>query len=320
MTSSRLRILAAICATLVTHRACAESWPAKPLRVIVPFGAGTTTDIVPRLVFEQVSKQIGQPIVIENRPGAGGTTGSGVVARSDPDGYTVLVNSSAHTIAPSLYPAMGYSVRSDFASVTPLGIVPSVLLASPKYTAASDLVTAGKAKQGSLTFASVGVGTATYLSAVRFNTSAGVQSVHVPFKTAPEILGEMVAGRIDYFLAPIAVALPFVRDGKLNALAVNAPARLASLPDVPTLAESGFADAEYPFWIGVFVPAKTPLAVVERLAHEIRKATLAPDVQNKLTALGVGPMDMNSHTFSAFVNTQVGADAALVRSVGLKAE
>ena len=322
MRPCRLLVLTAICTVLGSYGAIAQIWPTRPLHVVVPIGAGTTTDIVPRIVFEQVSAQIGQPIIVENRPGAGGTTGTNAVAKAYTDGYTVLANSSAHTIAPSLYSGLSYDVSRDFAAVAMLGVVPSVLLVSPTkgFKTTADLVRAAKAKPGSLNFASAGVGTATHLNAVRFNTSAGIESVHVPFKGAPEILGEMIAGRIDYFLAPIAVALPFVRDGKLVALAVNTPARLAAIPNVPTLAEAGFINAEYSFWIGVFLPAKTSRAIVEVLARETRRALAEPKVKEKLAALGVDPMEMTREEFDTFVRKQIGADAELVRTAGLKAQ
>lgn len=299
----------------------ADNWPVRPLHVIVPLGAGTTTDIVPRIVFEQVSAQLGQPVIVENRPGAGTTTGTGAVAKADADGYTLLVNSSAHTIAPSLYPALGYDASRDFAAVAPLGLVPSVLLATTTkgFKRVSDLVGAAKAKPGSLNFASAGIGTATHLSAVRFNNSAGIEAVHVPFKAAPEILGEMMAGRIDYFLAPIAVALPFIRDGKLLALAVNTPARLPAIPDVPTLSESGFANADYSFWLAIFAPAKTPRAIVDRLAVETRKAMDEPKVRDKLAALGIEPMQLTPDALDALVARQIVTDAELVRAAGIDA-
>ncbi|WP_375778666.1 Bug family tripartite tricarboxylate transporter substrate binding protein [Bradyrhizobium sp. ma5] len=298
----------------------AENWPSRPLHVIVPFGAGTTTDIVPRIVFEQVSDQLRQPVIVENRPGAGATTGSAAVAKAEADGYTVLVNSSAHTIAPSLYPRLDYDPVRDLLAIVPLGTVPSVLLASKVkgLNSVADLVRAAKDRPGLLNFASAGTGTATHLSAVRSNASAGIEAVHIPFKSAPEILGEMLAGRIDYFLAPIAVALPFAQDGKLSALAVNTPQRLEALPNVPTLAEAGFANAEYSFWIGVFLPSKTPTPVVERLAQETRKALAAPKVREKLAALGVEPMDTSPGHFATVVARQFGTDAELVRAAGLK--
>jgi len=300
----------------------ADDWPARPLHVIVPFGAGTTTDMVPRIVFEQLSAQLGQPIIVENRPGAGTTTGASAVAKANADGYTLLVNSSAHTIAPSLFPALGYDASRDFAGIAPLGLVPSVLLASSAkgYTRASDLVGAAKAKPGALNFASAGVGTATHLSAVRFNNSAGIEAVHVPFKAAPEILGELVAGRIDYFLAPIAVALPFIRDRKLVALAVNTSARLPAIPDVPTLSESGFANADYSFWIAFFAPAKTSRNIVDKLAIETRKALAEPKVRDKLSALGIEPMQLTPDALDTLVARQIVTDADLVRSAGLGAK
>jgi tripartite-type tricarboxylate transporter receptor subunit TctC len=321
MKPHRLLVSATFAVALIASAARAENWPARPLHVIVPFGAGTTTDIVPRIVFEQLSIQLGQPIIVENRPGAGATTGANAVAKAEADGYTLLANSSAHTIAPSLYPALSYDASRDFAAVAPLGVVPSVLVSSAKgFKSASDLVKAAKAKPGALNFASAGVGTATHLSAVRFNASAGIESVHVPFKAAPEILSEMIAGRIDYFLAPIAVALPFVRDGKLAALAVNTTARLPAIPNVPTLSETGFLNAEYSFWIAVFLPAKTSGVVVEKLAQETRKALAEPKVRGKLAALGIEPMEMTPEAFDAFVKRQIGADAELVRTAGLKAQ
>lgn len=307
---------------LTVSTAGADNWPARPIHVIVPLGAGTTTDIVPRIVFEQVSAQLGQPVIVENRPGAGTTTGTGAVAKASADGYTLLVNSSAHTIAPSLYPGLGYDASRDFAAVAPLGLVPSVLLATATkgFKRASDLVGAAKAKPGSLNFASAGIGTATHLSAVRFNNSAGIEAVHVPFKAAPEILGEMMAGRIDYFLAPIVVALPFIRDGKLVALAVNTSARLPAIPDVPTLSESGFANADYSFWLAIFAPAKTSRAIVDRLAVETRKAIDEPKVRDKLTALGIEPMQLTPDALDALVARQIASDAELVRAAGIGAK
>ena len=303
-----------------TQNVHAQNWPARPLRVIVPFAPGTITDVVPRLVFEQVSAQLGQSIVVENRPGAGATTAAGIVAKADPDGYTVLVNSAAHTIAPTLYPNLSYDAAKDFAAVVPLGIVPSVLVVSRarEFTTVADFVTAAKAKPGAMNFGSAGVGTATHLSAMRFQTSTGVQAVHVPFKGGPEAMSEIIAGRLDFFFAPVGNALPLVKDGALRALVVNSAKRSAALPEVPTTAESGFVDAEYPFWIGMFLPAKTPRAIVERLHSEAVKALATPSVQAKLAALGVDPMIMSPAELDAFVEKQIAADAVLAKTAGIK--
>jgi tripartite-type tricarboxylate transporter receptor subunit TctC len=315
-------VMTAACVALTAMGARAEEWPVRSIHAVVPFGAGTTTDMVPRIVFEQLSTQLGQSIIVENRPGAGTTTGTAAVAKAAADGYTMLVNSSAHTIAPSLYPSLGYDVSVDFAAVAPLGVVPSVLIAprARGFKTAADLVATARAKPGSLNFASAGVGTATHLSAIRFNVSAGITSVHVPFKAAPEILGEMVAGRIDYFLAPIAVALPFIREGKIAALAVNSPSRIASLPEVPTLTEEGFANAEYSFWIGLFLPARTPRPIVDKLARETLRALAEPVVKERLAAQGIGAMEKTPAEFDTFVKSQIVADAELVRAAGLNSQ
>ena len=267
------------------------------------------------------SIQLGQPIIVENRPGAGATTGANAVAKAEADGYTLLANSSAHTIAPSLFPALNYDVSRDFAAVAPLGVVPSVLLASSAkgFKTASDLVRAAKAKPGSHQFRFCGRRHRDPSECSQVQRQCGESiAVHVPFKAAPEILGEMMAGRIDYFLAPIAVALPFVRDGKLAALAVNTPARVPTIPDVPTLSEAGFVNAEYSFWIAVFVPAKTSRIIVDKLANETRKTLVELKVRDELAALGIEPMELTPAP-DAWVKRQIGADADLVSTVGSSA-
>src|SRR5262245_11931515 len=193
--------------------AAAQSWPSKPLRVIVPFGAGSTTDIVPRVVFEHLSPQLGQPIVVENRAGAGSTIGAALVAKADPDGYTILASGSAHTIAPAMYKSLPYHPARDFAAAVPLGIQPSVMVVSPgRYKSAAEVVAAARARPGALNFSSVGIGSATHLSAERFQFSAGIQTVHVPFKGGAEAMTEVVAGRVDYFFGPVGLVLPNIRE------------------------------------------------------------------------------------------------------------
>ena len=299
----------------------AQTWPAKPVRVVVPVAAGGATDIIPRVVLEQLSVQLGQPIVIENRPGAGTTIGANAVAKSDPDGHTILVNGPSHTIAPSLYPKLGYHPTQDFIAVAPFGVSRSVLVVSPAsgMKTAGDLVAAAKAKPGGLNFASVGAGTATHLSAERFRASAGIEAVHVPFKGGAEAMTEVLAGRIDFFFAPLGLALPNIREGKLVAFAVNGSERAASRPQVPTLAEAGYTNAEYSFWLGMFVPALTSREIVDRLHRETLKALQTPKVRERLGTMGFDPMAMTSDEFSAYVRRQIAEDAALVKAIGLKA-
>jgi tripartite-type tricarboxylate transporter receptor subunit TctC len=303
-------------------KAEAQSWPARPLKALIPFAAGSVTDVIPRVVFEQLSTQLGQGIVVENHAGGGATTGASLVATAEPDGYTMLVNSSAHTIAPAFYPHLSYDPARDFAGVIPLGLIPSVLVVAPAkgFKTAGDLVAAGKAKPGALNFASAGVGTATHLGAIRFLSSAGVQAVNVPFKGGSESITEVMTGRVDFFIAPVGVALPYVKDGRLTALAVNTTKRSAALPDVPTTAEAGFANAESPFWIGIFLPAKTPRDIVEKLYRETLKALQEPRVRDRLASLGVEPMVMPPREFDAQIKSEIADNMALVKATGMKTQ
>jgi len=317
-----LMLLPALGLALSTMQAVAQTWPAKPLRVIVPVGAGSTTDIIPRIVFEQLAPQLGQPIVVENRTGAGGTIGTAFVARADADGYTILAHGSAHTIAPSLYSNLSYDPARDFAAVVPLGISPSVLVVSPakSYKTVGDLVAAARARPGAMNFSSVGIGSATHLSAERFRASAGVEVTHVPYKGGAEAMFEVMAGRVDFFFGPVGLVLPNVREGKLAALVVNGTQRSAALPDVPTTLEAGFANAEYPIWFGLFLPAKTPREIVDKLNRETLKALQAPRLREKLAALGLDPMVMTPKEFDAHVQREVALNAALVKATGIKPE
>jgi tripartite-type tricarboxylate transporter receptor subunit TctC len=299
-----------------------QTWPTRPIHAVVPVGAGSTTDIVPRVVFEQLSSQLGQPIVIENRGGAGGTIGSALVAKADPDGYTILVHSSAHAISSSFYPNLGYHPTRDFAAVVSLGTSPNVLVVPPSspFRTARDLAAAAKAKPGALNFSSVGIGTATHLSAERFILSADIQAMHVPFKGGAEAMLEVVAGRIDFFFGPVGLVRPQLRDGRLRALAVNGAQRAAALPDVPTTLEAGFVDAEYPIWFGIFVPARTPREIIATLHREATAALNAPMVKARLAELGVEPMPLTPNEFHAQVEREVAVNAALVKAGNLKAE
>jgi tripartite-type tricarboxylate transporter receptor subunit TctC len=317
-----LTLLAAAGFVLATIDARAETWPAKPLRAIVPVGAGSTTDIIPRLVFEQLSAQLGQSIVVENRVGAGGAVGSAFVAKADPDGYTILAHGSALTISPALHSNLGFDPAHDFVPVIPLGISPSVLVVPPErnWKTVDDLIAAGKAKPGALNFSSVGVGSATHLSAERFQRSAGVDAVHVPFKGGAEAMTEVIAGRIDFFFGPVGLVLPQIQDGKLRALAVNGTKRSSALPRVPTTQEAGIAKAEYPIWFGLFLPIKTPPEIVAKLHGETFKALQSPKVREKLSALGIEAMPMSSAEFAAYVQREIASNADLVKAAGLKAK
>ena len=317
-----LTLLAVAGFGLATMDASAETWPAKPLRAIVPVGAGSTTDIIPRVVFEQLSAQLGQSIVVENRVGAGGAVGSAFVAKADPDGYTILAHGSALTISPALHSNLGFDPARDFAPVVPLGISPSVLVVPPDrgWKTVDDLIAAAKAKPGALNFSSVGVGSATHLSAERFRRSARVDAVHVPFKGGAEAMTEVIAGRIDFFFGPVGLVLPQIQDGKLRALVVNGAKRSSALPDVPTTLEAGVANAEFPIWFGLFLPVKTPHEIVAKLHGETLKALQSPKVRDRLSALGIDSMPMSPAEFAAHVQKEIVTNAVLVKAAGLKAK
>jgi tripartite-type tricarboxylate transporter receptor subunit TctC len=242
------------------------------------------------------------------------------VAKANSDGYTLLANGSGHAIAPAIHSNLSYDPARDFTAVIPFCTSSSVLVVSPAQRVASvgDFVAAGKKRPAPLNFASVGAGTFTHLSAERFRASAGIAAVHVPFKGGPAALVEVMADRIDFFFAPITLALPHIREGKLSALAVNGARRSVVLPDVPTLSEAGIPNAEYPVWFGLFLPAKTPRNIVDRLHRETQSALQTPQVRDKLAALGCDPMPMTSSEFGAYVEKEIVLNTALVKSIGLK--
>jgi tripartite-type tricarboxylate transporter receptor subunit TctC len=297
----------------------AAQWPSKPIRAIVPIAPGTGADVIFRLVFHELSNRLGQQIVIENRGGAGGTIGSAAAAKADPDGYTILAQSTSHTIAPAIYPNMSYDVTRDFIAVVPFGKMPTALVMSPSkgVKTVQELVAQAKAKPGTLTFASAGVGSTTHLTAERFMLSAGITAVHVPFRGGG-FRPEVASGRVDFAFSPIAVAVPDVRDGRLIALAVSANDRASGFPDVPTTLEAGYPNSDYALWLGVFVPANTPREIVDRLHDESVKALQSPGLRERLKGLDVEPMVMTTGEFDAFIKHEVVAQGALAKAAGLK--
>ena len=297
----------------------AQTWPAHPIRVIVPYTPGSATDIVPRTVLQQVSAQIGQPIVVENRPGGGSTIGAIAVAKADPDGYTVLVHSNAIVTTPAIQANVGYDPVRDFAAITPLGNVPLVLVISPekKIKTVQEMVALAKSKAGAFNYASGGTGTPPHLTMERFRLASGWQGQHIPFKGAPEALTEVMTGRIDIYFSPITPALPLIRDGKLVALAVGGAKRSTALPDVPTTVEAGYPNSDFDFWIGLFAPAKTQRDIVAKLYQETKKALESPEVKGKLATLGVEPMPLTPEQFQAEVAKQAPIAVELAKAAGL---
>jgi len=299
--------------------ASAQDWPkARQIRAMVPFAAGSTLDIVGRIVMDPLSKALGQTIVIENRGGAGGSIGTAQVAKAAPDGYTLLIQASAHSAAPAAYPKISYDPTRDFAAVIPFGTVPNVLLVRPGrgIKSVKDLVAA--AKDGKMTYASAGVGSATHWAAERLRLAAKFEAVHVPFKGGPEALTEVMAGRVDFTSMGLGSALSFIKSGQLLPLAVSTPKRSPALPDVPTSIEAGLPNSDYIFWMGLFVPAKTPAAIIERLRAETAKVLALPAVQDRFRPQGIEPMPLSPSEFDALVKREVAANIALVKAAGLK--
>jgi tripartite-type tricarboxylate transporter receptor subunit TctC len=311
-------MLCSVAATWSPARA--QAWPNKPIRVVVPLTAGAATDIMARTVFEQVAAQLGQPFIVENRPGAGNTIGMAAVAKAEPDGYTILANSSTHTVSPTTRSSLPFDALADLSAIIPLGNMPVVMVFNPSkgYKTLADFVTVAKAKPGSVNYASAGAGNSSHLNGERFIKAAGIEAVHVPQRGAPEALTEVIAGRVDFYFAPLINALPFLKDGKLQALAVSGSQRASALPDVPTTVEAGYPNSEYNFWAGVFTPSKVPADIRAKLHEEIAKALVHPSISEKMKNLGADPMRITAAQFDALVRQEIETNTQLVKAAGIK--
>ena len=322
-THNRRRFLtlaaAGLAAPALPRFAAAQAWPAgKTIRAVVPFSAGSTIDILGRIVMDPLSRQLGQTIVIENRGGAGGSIGSAQVAKADPDGYTLLINAAAHSGAPAAYPNLPYDAAKDFSCVACFGNVPNVLLVAPSkgFKTITDFV--AKGQEGNMTFASAGAGSATHWAAERFIVSAGFKATHVPFRGGPEMLTEVMTSRVDFCLIGISSGLPFVRNSQLQALAVSSAKRSPALPDLPTTLEAGYKNSDYNYWNGLLVPAKTPRPIVDRLYEETTKALALPDVAEKLAKQGVEPSPLTPTEMDAMNKREIDLNIKIAKEAGLK--
>lgn len=305
-------------ALLRSAAAQTQNWPTQAIKAQIPFSAGSSVDVIGRIVMDPLSRALGQPIVIENRGGAGGTIGSAQVARAAPDGYTLLINASAHSAAPAAYPGISYDVVKDFSAVIPFGSIPNVVVVSPDsgLKTLKDLVEKGK-KSG-LTYSSAGVGSATHWAAERVRLAGGFQGTHVPFRGGPEATMEVVAGRVDYACMGMSSVLGLVQDRKVVPLAVCTPDRSTALPNVPTTLESGYPNSDYIFWNGLFVPARTPKDIIDRLYAETKKVLALPAVQEKFKPQGIEPMNLTPEQFDALIRKEVEVNLAFVKAAGLK--
>ena len=311
-------ILAALLASPV--ELCAQVWPAKQtIKIVSPFGPGAAPESLGRPIFEHVSKQLGQTVIWESRAGAGGTIGVAAVAKADPDGYTLLVNSSSHTVAPSLYANLRYDTIMDIAAISPLGELPVALIVpTARHQTLSAMVGIGRAKPGSLTYASAGVGSGGHLIAEKFRLAAGLEAAHAPFKGAPDTIREIVANSLDFTFAPLGQALPLIETGQVRALAVSGTKRAALSPGLPTTVEAGYPGSASVFWIGAFAPAGTPKEIIQRLHGAIAAAVVDPAVRDVLTKLGAEPMSQSPAEFDTFVRAEIESNAKLIKAAGIK--
>ena len=314
-----VRWLCIVVTVLASSSAHAETWPSRLIRAVIPFGAGSAADVLPRLVFDRLAIELGQPIIIENRVGAGGTIGTSAAAKAEPDGYTILAHSSALTAAPALFPNLGYDAARDLASVLMLGSSPNVMITpvTRPWRTAQEFIAAAKAKPGSISFGSVGIGSAVHISSEKFKLAAGIEATHVPYRGGSEVITDILGGRIDFYFCPLATALPLIRENQVRALVVSTPKRSAELPDVPTPEEVGLKGADSAIWFGVFVPAKTPREIVAKLHQAGIKVLADPAMQASLKKLGVESSAISPEDMDTLVARETAATTEVIKAAGI---
>jgi tripartite-type tricarboxylate transporter receptor subunit TctC len=296
----------------------AEDWPTRPIRVISPFPAGSASDTTARVVLDSVSQVVGQPMVIETKPGAGGIVGFADVAKAEPDGYTFVTSSTSLGTGSVLHSHLPYNPLKDFVPVVMFGVQPNVLVASKEsgFKTVADLVAAAKAKPGALTFASAGIGSSSHMAGERLRLAANIDVRHVPFRDGG--LTEVMAGRIDYYFIPLAAAASALGSGKLTVLAVSSPQRAALLPEAPSIVEAGYPKAVFRFWVGLSAPARTPAAIISKLHDATEKALRDPGLKERLAKLGVTPEPMSVDAFGQFVKDDMADTVQLAKDAHIE--
>lgn len=302
--------------------AVAQDFPARPVRIVVPFTAGSATDILARTLGQKLGELWGQQVVVDNRAGAGGTIGAGIVAKAAPDGHTLLVHSAAQAVNAFIYPSLPYDTLKDFVQVAPIAGQPNVLVVNPAsgYKSVADLLADAKKRPGALNFGSAGIGSGTHVNAEKFKLAAAIDVLHIPYKGTPEALTDTMAGRVAYFFSPISAALPHVREGKLLALGVTSVKRAGQLPGTPTIAETGLPGFEYNLWVGMFAPAGTPAEVVEKINRDVNRVLRDVDVAARMAALGAEPMPMTPAEFDRFMRSEMDDAARIVKAGGIRVQ
>ena len=292
------------------------AWPkAQTIRFIVPFTPGSGTDVIARMIANRLGDALETSIFVENKPGAGGTIGAAIVAKAEPNGYTFLITSSGHVVNPSLYSSLPYDTLKDFSGVTSLVELPNVMVTSPDagYASVKDLIAKAQAAPGTKNYASAGNGSATHMNAEKFKMAAKINANHIPYKGTPDAITDTIAGRVDWFFSPIVSALPLIKDGKLQALAVGTDKRSPVLPNVPTTIEAGVPNSSYTFWVGIFAPSKTPRKIIDQMNQGIIKIMKEPQIVSQLNKLGAEPILMSPQKFDQMVKTEMESAAILVK-------
>jgi len=317
--SKYIRIVAAVIAASALQ-AFAQDYPNKPVRAIITFTPGSSTDIVGRVVAQKLSEYWGQSVLVENRGGAGGSIAAALVAKAAPDGYTLLIDSSAHAATPAMYAKLPYDTLKDFVDIAPLAGQPNVLVVAPGSPAKSvgDLIAAAKARPGAINFAHAGVGSGTHLNTEKFKLATGIDFLQIPYKGTQEVLTDLMGGRVEYYFAPISAAMSSVRNGKLRPLAVSTAVRSSQLPEVPTVAESGVPGFEFTLWFGLWGPAGMPATVVDKINKDVNRALAEPGVREQLAKLGNDTMSMTPAEFGRFVRREVEDYGKVVKAAGIK--
>jgi tripartite-type tricarboxylate transporter receptor subunit TctC len=300
----------------------AANYPSRPIRVVVGFSAGSGVDVSARVIAQRLNERWGQPVVADNRPGAGGTIAAGIVAGANPDGYTIISVSAGHVIAPSLYSKLKYDTLKDFAGITTTVSLPNILVVSPSLGVKSvkELMALARAKPGTLLFSSGGVGSGTHFASELFKARASLDVSHVPFKGIPEALTETMAGRVSFTMSPVANVLPQVKAGKVVALAAAPAKRVSVMPDLPTMAEAGVPGYSWDTWFGWLVPAKTPRAIVRKLNDEVTRILVSPETRKHWDAMGAEPLPMKPEQFDRYIAEQIKVIAKLVKTANIKIE
>lgn len=299
-----------------------DRFPTRPIRILVTLSAGSQVDFLARLIGQKLTESLGRPVIVENRPGAGGTIATNAVAKAAPDGYTLLMAAPGHAINQTLYERLPYRTLEDFAGVALVARVPSVLIvpSSLGVSNLAELTAMARAKPGKLNYGSPGVGSGGHLAAEQYELAAKVSIQHVPYKGTPEALADTIAGRMQLFFAPLGSALPAIKDGRVRALAVTSATRSAALPETPTMAEAGLPGYEVDFWYGLLAPKATPREVVERLSSEVEKALKGPEMAERLLTQGAMASYLPPAAFDDFIKAEVEKYGALVKVSGAKAE